>query len=262
MRARMTRWDALWRGVALIAGIAATPTVTATEPLTIAVAANFQETAQQLARAFEQETGIRVRLSAASSGKLYTQIVNGAPFDVFLSADSERPAALEKEGGGVAGTRFTYATGRLVLWSNDLMLAGRDCKVVLLEGGFKKLAIANPQHAPYGTAAIAVLEKLGLWPAVRKQLVMGENIAQTLQFVSSASAEVGFVARAQLLSREVPKGACRWDVPEDMHARIEQQAILLARAKDNPAGSAFLRFLQSPAALRSIEEHGYGINTR
>jgi molybdate transport system substrate-binding protein len=228
------------------------------EPLTVAVAANFQQTAQQLARVFEQQSGYAVRLSPGASGKLVAQIVNGAPYDVLLAADAERPQALETERRTVAGTRFTYATGRLVLWSNDARLKGRDCRQLLQSGSFTRLALANPQHAPYGVAAVQVLEQLGLWPELRERTALGENIAQAYQFVASGSATLGFVAQAQLIDATTP-GACRWDVPETMHRPIEQQAVLLKRGEDHPAGRAFLQFLQSPAALRIIESHGYGV---
>jgi molybdate transport system substrate-binding protein len=230
------------------------------EPLTVAVAANFHGTARVLARGFEQDAGYAVRLSPGASGRLYAQIVNGAPFHALLSADAEGPRALEAVGRGVAGTRFTYATGRLVLWSNDPRLRGRDCREALATGEFDRLAIANPQHAPYGRAAVAVLERLGLRAVLRERVALGESVAQTLQFVWSGSATLGFVALAQLDGPDaVAAGACRWEVPESLHDRIEQQAVLLDRGAAHPAGRAFLRFLRSPAARRVVESHGYGV---
>ncbi len=217
--------------------------------VTVAVASNFRETAQVLAAEFERRSGHRVRLAFGSTGRHYAQIVHGAPFAVFLAADDERPARLEREGRAVAGSRFTYALGRLVLWSprpGRVDGAGR----VLEEGGFRRLALANPRLAPYGRAAREVLRRRGLWRRLRPRLVMGENVAQALQFVHSGNAGLGFVALAQVRDA----GGSRWEVPAQEYTPIRQQAVLL---EERPAARGFLEFLRSPAGRDIIRAHGY-----
>jgi molybdate transport system substrate-binding protein len=221
----------------------------------VAVAQNFAPVARELGAAFERSNGGRVILSAASSGKLYAQIDSGAPFDVFLSADAERPARLESEGLATAGSRFTYALGRLVLWSADLERVDPGGKV--LEGeDWRHLAIANPELAPYGAAAAETLRGLGLWERVASRLVRGEDVGQAFQFVVSGNAELGFVALSQLADGQ--HGGSRWLVPESLHAPIEQQAVLLARAAENATARAFLAFLRSAQAHARISQAGYG----
>ena len=236
------------------------PLAAAAEPrvVTVAVASNFKVTAAELAVVFEAETGHRVRLSAGSTGKLYAQIVNGAPFDVFLAADAERPRLLAESGLGIETSRFTYATGSLVLWFADPATAGRDCRN-LLEGGLNgRLAIANPELAPYGRAAREFLVEAGYWALLEDRLAVGESIAQAFQFVATANAEAGLLALSQTTQRTrmAPRG-CVWPVPRSMHAPIEQQAILLDRAAGNPAALALLEFLQNKAAREIIAAHGY-----
>ena len=236
------------------------PLTAAAEPrvVTVAVASNFKVTAAELAVVFEAETGHRVRLSAGSTGKLYAQIVNGAPFDVFLAADAERPRLLAESGLGIETSRFTYATGSLVLWFADPATAGRDCRK-LLDGGLNgRLAIANPKLAPYGRAAREFLVKAGYWALLEDRLAVGESIAQAFQFVATANAEAGLLALSQTTQRTrmAPRG-CVWQVPRSMHAPIEQQAILLDRAAGNPAALALLEFLQNEAARKIIAAHGY-----
>lgn len=236
------------------------PLAAAAEPrvVTVAVASNFKVTAAELAVVFEAETGHRVRLSAGSTGKLYAQIVNGAPFDVFLAADAERPRLLAESGLGIETSRFTYATGSLVLWFANPATAGRDCRK-LLEGGLNgRLAIANPKLAPYGRAAREFLVKAGYWALLEDRLAVGESIAQAFQFVATANAEAGLLALSQTTQRTrmAPRG-CVWQVPRSMHAPIEQQAILLDRAAGNPAAVALLEFLQNEAARKIIAAHGY-----
>ena len=226
--------------------------------VTVAVASNFKVTATELALVFEAETGHRVRLSAGSTGKLYAQIVNGAPFDVFLAADVERPRLLAESGLGIETSRFTYATGSLVLWFVDPATAGRDCRK-LLDGGLDgRLAIANPELAPYGRAAREFLVEAGYWALLEDRLAVGESIAQAFQFVATANAEAGLLALSQTTQRTrmAPRG-CVWQVPRSMHAPIEQQAILLDRAAGNPAALALLEFLQNKAAREIIAAHGY-----
>jgi molybdate transport system substrate-binding protein len=228
--------------------------------LTAAVASNFAVAAEAIADRFTAETGHDVRVSTASTGVLYAQIVNGAPFDVLLAADSERPRLLEEAGEGVAGTRFTYAIGRLVLWSRDKKLAGMDCRARLEDLGRDRLAIANPRTAPYGNAAREFLQAAGLWDRVSPRLVFGENIAQTLQFVATGNATLGLIAEAQAVDPRLPPATCSWPVPAEMHAPIAQQGILLKRAIDNPAATAFVEFLRSRTAQQIILRHGYSVS--
>jgi molybdate transport system substrate-binding protein len=224
----------------------------------VAVASNFHTTLKELAAEFEQQNGHRVVISFGSTGKLYAQIRHGAPFDLFLAADRRRPELLETEGVAVAGSRFTYAVGRLVLWSVDPSLKGEDCRAILIQGGFSRLAIANPKTAPYGLAARQVLEKMALWPQVQDRLVRGENIAQTLQYVTTGNAQLGIVALSQIgpLSELT---ACRWDIPEDYYRPIEQQAVLLKTGAASIAARAFLAFLRGERAVTIIRGYGYGV---
>lgn len=221
-------------------------------PVRIAVASNFAGTAAGLARAFEtQHAGVKVELSTGASGKLYAQIVNGAPFDIFLSADVERPQKLEAEGHAVGGSRGHYALGRLVL-VGSAMKPGVDGPSVLEKGDFKHLSIANPETAPYGVAAQQVLTKLGLWEMLKPRLVRGENITQAYQFVTSGGAELGFVALSLVLNDRSP----RWEVPPAQHDPIQQDAVLLTGAK-HPLADDFMAFLESPAAKTMIRAAGY-----
>lgn len=221
----------------------------------VAVAANFSDTAQILGDRFEARSGHKLILSAGSSGQLYAQIRQGAPFDVFLSADAERPARLASEGLGRPASRFTYARGRLVLWSRSPGIVDPEGRV-LGTGTFQHLAIADPAAAPYGRAAMEVLAKRRLEGRLKSRLVTGNSIAQTFQFVQTGSAELGFIALSQ--ARTV-KGGSRWLVPATDHQPIEQQAILLTAAGDPKAATAFLQFLQSPEARALIRSQGYEV---
>lgn len=225
--------------------------------LTIAVASNFRTPAEEIGELFTDETGHRVRLSSSSTGNLYAQIRNGAPFDIFLAADSRRPRLLEEDGLGLAETRVTYALGRLVLWSRDPGLVGSDCRQALADTGGGRIAIANPIIAPYGKAAKQFLVAEGLWTGVESRLVYGENIAQALHFVASANATLGLIARSQALDPRLPTATCDWAVPAELHEPIAQQAIVLRRAYDNAAAAEFVAFLGSAAAIRVIERFGY-----
>lgn len=222
----------------------------------LAVATNFHDAAERLAEQFAEATGHSSRISYGSTGKLYAQIRHGAPFDVFLAADQERPHLMEQNGSAVPGTRFTYAVGKLVLWSPDPE-AFTDPVAFLREGNFRRLAIANPKTAPYGLAARQTLENLGLRAALEGKLVRGESIAQTFQFVATGNAKTGFVALAQL--RDDHDGGARWEVPDTYHAPIAQQAILLERGRDNEAARAWLEFLSSREAQDIIRQYGYDI---
>jgi molybdate transport system substrate-binding protein len=222
----------------------------------IAVAANFMAPMQQMLPAFEAATGHKLQLSSGSTGKFYAQIKNGAPFDVLLAADDETPIKLEQEGAAVAGSRFSYAIGKLVLWSASV--DGVDAKgEVLRQGKFSHLAIANPKLAPYGRAAQESLQALGLWDGLQGKLVTGENIAQTQQFVASGNAQLGLLALSQVWRDGRLSSGSAWLVPEKLHAPIRQDAVLLLKGKDNPAAQALLSYLRSDAAKAVLRSYGY-----
>jgi molybdate transport system substrate-binding protein len=227
------------------------PAAVIAEEIRVAVASNFAPVMEKLAPAFEQQSGHKVTVIGGASGQHYAQIMNGAPFDVFLSADDERPALLVNEGEAVGGSVFTYAIGRLVLWSGDPDVVDADGSV-LRTGTFHHLALANPQLAPYGKAAREVLMQWGLLEALQGRLVMGENITQTLQFVHSGSAELGFIARSQWLA--VGHQGSAWEVPAELHAPIVQQGVLV---RDSMAGRALVQFLVGEHARPIIEAAGY-----
>jgi molybdate transport system substrate-binding protein len=224
----------------------------------VAVAANFTAPMQAIAAAFEKDTGHKAQLAFGSSGKFYAQIKNGAPFQVFLSADDEKPAKLEEEGMAVPRTHFTYAIGKLVLWSAKARVV--DSKGEVLEkDGYAHLAVANPKLAPYGAAAIEVLKNLGLLEAVQPKLVQGENIAQTYQFVASGNAELGFVALSQVMKGGKLTGGSGWVVPANLHSSIRQDAVMLTNGKGNAAANALLAYLKSEKAKTIIRSFGYDI---
>lgn len=221
--------------------------------LTVAVASNFRTAAQAIVGAFEAETGHRARISFASTGKLYAQIVNGAPFDLFLAADIARPVRLEQQGLIVAKSRYTYATGRLALWNPQENFI-EDNASALLNGSFEHLAIANPVHAPYGSAAIEVLKKINVLQKLENKIVKGENIAQAFQFVHSRNAQLGFVAFAQISQLQESERGSYWLVPQGMHSRIDQQVVLL---NDSEAARALWQFLKSETVLAILQQYGY-----
>lgn len=230
----------------------------------IAVASNFTAPMKALSKAFEQETGHQLLLTFGSSGKFFSQIKQGAPFDVFLSADQKTPKRLEAEALTVPNSRFTYATGTLALWSAQAGLV--DAEGLVLKRGlknalepvpFKHLALANPKLAPYGVAAVETLKHLELYAALQDRVVQGESIAQTYQFVASGNAELGFVALSQL--KQVPQTGSFWLVPREMYSAMHQDAVLLSKAKDNPVAKALLEYLKSPQALAIIKAYGYQI---
>jgi len=238
----------------IMAALAATVSPdAAADELRVAVASNFREAMTAIVAEFEQESGQQVVVIFGSTGKHYAQIRNGAPFDAYFAADAERPRLLEQEGLAVPGTRFTYALGRLVLWSPQPELvdgAGR----VLQQGGFRHLAIANPDLAPYGAAARSVLQALGAWERLGPRLVRGENIAQAFQFVYSGSAELGFVARSQLVVPGRDFGGSWWEPPAELYAPIVQQAVLL---RDSAGGRSLFHFLRQPRVLNLLRTYGY-----
>jgi molybdate transport system substrate-binding protein len=223
------------------------------ETAQVAVAANFTETAEQLASLFAAQTGHELRLSFGATGLLYSQITQGAPFDILLAADAERPERAVAEGYGVEGSVFTYAIGALALYSTTLdVSAGAE----VLQGAFEKLAIADPAAAPYGQAAVETLTALGLLDALQPKLVMGENIGQALQFVHTGNAELGFVALSQVAGQE---GV--WVVPSALYEPIRQDAVLLNSGANNAPATAFLAFLRSDDAVSLIQGAGYRVGS-
>jgi molybdate transport system substrate-binding protein len=226
----------------------------------VAVAANFAEVIEELQPRFAAETGHTLVATTGSTGKLYAQIVAGAPFEVLLSADAATPERLETEGAAVAGTRFTYAVGKLALWSADATLIDDKDGAAVLEGGdFRHLAIANPDLAPYGIAAQQTLESLGFWAHLQDKLVMGQNVGQTHSMVATGAAELGFVALSAVMSPRNPTEGSVWEVPQELFSPIRQDAILLQPGEGNPAAAAFLEFLTSPEAITIIEAYGYAL---
>ncbi len=226
--------------------------------LSVAVAANFTAPMQKIAEAFEKETGHKLVLSYGSTGKFYAQIKNGAPFEVLFAADDETPARLEQKGQSVAGTRFTYAIGKLVLWSKQPGLVDEQGEV-LRTGAFERIALADPKLAPYGAAAMQTLTKLGLADALGSKFVQGENIGQAYQFVATQNAPLGFVALSQVFAEGRLTEGSAWMVPETLYEPIRQDAIVLARGKDNPAAPELMRYLRGDAAKAIIRSYGYGL---
>jgi molybdate transport system substrate-binding protein len=230
------------------------------EELNVAVAANFFGTLQKLAPKFEQVSGNKLVLSSGSSGQFYTQIKQGAPFDVLLSADTDRPQQLEADGAAVAGSRFTYAIGTLVLWSPKADVVDRDGKV-LRSGSYRMLGIAEPRSAPYGAAAQQVLTCLGLWDKLNqdKKLALGENINQAWQFASTGNVDMAFVALSQVSNGGVITGSY-WLPPQSMYSQLDQDAVILTRTSKRPTAEAFLNWLRKdPEAIAAIKAAGYHV---
>ena len=224
----------------------------------MAVAANFTAPMQKIAAAFAQDTGHQAKLTFGATGKFYAQIKNGAPFELLLSADDETPALLERESQAVAGTRFTYAIGRLVLWSRQPGFVD-DAGTVLRNGTFKHLALANPKLAPYGVAAVEVLNGLGLAATLSPKFVQGENIAQTYQFAATGNAELGFVALSQVWADGRLKEGSAWVVPVRLHTPMRQDAIVLKPGQDQPAATALMNYLRGEKARAIIRSFGYDL---
>jgi molybdate transport system substrate-binding protein len=222
----------------------------------VAVAANFAGPMKDLAAVFESQTGHKLLLTPGASGKFYAQITNGAPFDVFLSADDETPQKLEKVGKAVQGSRFTYAIGRLILWSpkDNGVADGID---ILKKGDFRFLAIANPRVAPYGIAAVQTMQKIGVLSKLEPKVVQGENISQTHQFVTSGNADLGFVALSQVWQNGKLKSGSGWLVPETYHDALRQDAVLLEAGKQSEAAQALMNFLKSEKAREIMTAYGY-----
>ena len=222
----------------------------------VAVAANFTAPLQAIAADFEKDTGHKLIAAYGATGQFYAQIKNGAPFEVFLSADDSTPQKLENEGDTVKGSRFTYAIGTLALWSAKGGYVDSQGKV-LSDNQYQHLAIANPKAAPYGLAATQVLARLGLTDQVKAKIVEGQNITQAYQFVSTGNAELGFVALSQVYKDGKVSGGSAWIVPADMHDPIKQDAVILNKGKDNPAAKALVDYLKGPKAAAVIKSYGY-----
>ena len=220
----------------------------------VAVGANFTEPAKEIAALFKQKTGHEAVLIFGASGAFFTQITHGAPFEVFLSADEERPRLAVENGFAVQDSRFTYAIGKLVLWSRVVDVTNGEA--ALKAGNFSKLSIANPVAAPYGTAALETMKALGVYDALKPKIVQGNSIAQAFQFVDTRNAEVGFVALSQLHG---VTGGTRWQVPPNLYAPIRQDAVLLKTGADSEASKAFLDFLKGPEARAIIKQFGYAL---
>ena len=226
--------------------------------VTVAVAANFTAPMQKIAAMFEKDTGHKALLSFGSTGAFYAQIKNGGPFQLLLSADDETPLKLEKEGYALSGTRFTYATGRLVLWSRQVGFIDENAEV-LRSGKFQRIAIANPKLAPYGAAAIETINKLGLMHALQPKFVQGENIGQTFQFVVTENAQLGFLALSQVYADGKLTQGSGWIVPNNLHSPIQQDAVVLKAGLNNPAANALLAFLKSDKVKAIIASYGYDL---
>ena len=240
----------LLRSLAIVASMLPAPLLA--DEVQVAVASNFAPVLEKLEPLFESQSGHTLTIVAGATGNHYAQIVNGAPFDVFLAADDERPKMLEEAGKAVAGTSFTYALGKLVLWSADPGAVDVEGKV--LESGFTHLAMANPRLSPYGEAAQEALTQLGLWDKVQGRVVQGDNIAQTLQFVQSGNAEIGFIALSQLL--DIGSSGSHWEVPAELYTPIVQQGVLL---KESAAARAFIAFLKLNVSQDFIRMAGYDL---
>lgn len=224
----------------------------------VAVAANFTAPMQRIAAEFEKDSAHKAVLAFGSTGKFYAQIINGAPFDLLLSADDETPRRLEQENKTVPGSRYTYAIGKLVLWSPQEGVVD-DGGQVLRKGEFRHIAVANPKTAPYGAAAVATMKKLGVYEALQGRFVQGENIAQTHQFVSTGNAQLGFVALSQVVKDGRIAPGSGWVVPAQMHEPIRQDAVLLNRGRDNEAARALAAYLKTPKARDIIRSFGYDL---
>jgi molybdate transport system substrate-binding protein len=242
--------------LSLLAALLLASSAVLADEVQVAVAANFTAPMQQIAALFEKDSGHKASLAFGATGKFYAQIANGAPFEILLAADDETPARIEKEGLGVAGSRFTYAVGKLVLWSANADLVD-GTGAVLKTGTFKHLSLANPKAAPYGAAAIEAMTKLGVLAELQPRIVQGENISQAHQFVVSGNAELGFVALSQVYKDGKLASGSMWAVPANLYEPIRQDAVLLAKGRDKPAAAALLAYLKGDKARAIIKSYGY-----
>jgi len=244
----------------LLLALGLTASAGANDSLSIAVASNFRSTAQEIAKVFTDETGVPVRLSSGSTGKLYAQIVNGAPYDVFLAADMERPRLLAQNGAGIEDSLHLYVDGKLVLVSADPDMKQGDCSAALRDGSYRRLAIANPATAPYGAAAKAYLQAAGLWGDAEPKIIMGESISQAFQFVATRNATLGIVSASQLAAGNSPvEMSCRLaiDVPQDF--AVHQGGIILQRTQMRDEARLFMEFLRGDTATALMIAHGYEV---
>jgi molybdate transport system substrate-binding protein len=238
----------------LVASAASIPAVAA--EVNVAVAANFAAPMNRIAAEFEKDTGHKAILSFGSTGKLYAQIRNGAPFQVLLAADQETPARLEQENQVIVGSRFTYASGRVALWSKQAGFVD-DQGEVLRKGNFDKISIADPKLAPYGAAALEIIERLGLRASLQSKLVQGESIATAFQFAATGNAALGFVALSQIMvDGKIVEGSA-WVIPLNLHAPLRQDAVALSNSKGNPVAAELLAYLKSTKARAIIQSFGY-----
>ncbi|SAK77404.1 molybdenum ABC transporter, periplasmic molybdate-binding protein [Caballeronia fortuita] len=252
LRALLSAFAPLIAGAAAI--MAATPALAG--EVQVAVAANFTAPVQAIAADFEKDTGNKVIASFGATGQFYAQIKNGAPFEVFLAADDTTPAKLDSEGATVPGSRFTYATGALALWSAKDGYVD-DKGEVLKKNAFDHIAIANPKAAPYGLAGYQTLDKLGLTAEIKPKVVEGQNISQTQQFVATGNAELGFVALSQIYKNGKITSGSAWLVPANLHEPIRQDAVILDKGRDNPVAKQFVEYLKGPKAAEVIKSYGY-----
>ncbi len=223
----------------------------------VAVAANFTAAAKLIAAGFERESGHRIISSFGSTGSFYAQIRNGAPFDMLLAADEETPARLVKEGSAVAGSQFTCAVGKLVLWSATPGTVDGQGEI-LKRGGFDHIAVTNPKLAPYGAAAVEAMKSLGVYDALQPRFVMAENLTQTYQFVRSGNAQLGFVALSQVLQDGKIEGST-WLVPPNLYPPIRQDAVMLEKGRGKSAVLSFMMYLKGNEAKAIIKSFGYGV---
>lgn len=255
----LSHWTLAFAGVTTLLIALLSPAALAAE-VSVAVAANFTEPMKKIAAEFEKNTGHKLALSFGSTGKFYAQIKAGAPFELLVAADDETPKKLEQEDLAVKGSRFTYAIGKLVLWSAKDAVVDQQGDV-LNRGAFDHIALANPKLAPYGAAAVETLKALGIYDKLEPKVVQGENIAQTYQFVATGNALLGFVALSQVIGEDgKAKTGSMWIVPEKYYTPIRQDAVLLDEGKDKAAAAALLKFLKEPLAKKVIQSYGYGLD--
>lgn len=246
--------------------IVSLPGVSYAGQLRVAVASNFLLPLRGMAEDFQKQTGNTMHISSGSTGKLYAQIINGAPFDVFLAANSREPERLEKAGKVVEGSRFTYALGQLVLWGPHLEIKSDiksdDLKTILTSPTVQRISIANPQTAPYGAAAIQALKKLGMYDSLKAKIINGENVSQSYQYVASGATQLGFVALSQIKARtdsDKDTGKHYWLVDKSLYSPIRQQAVLVKEAEQNKAAQQFIDYLKSPQGRAAIKTFGYSL---
>jgi molybdate transport system substrate-binding protein len=244
------------RAILLLLAMCATA---AADEIAVAAASDLQFVMKEIAARYEKQTGTSVKLSFGSSGNFFAQIQNGAPFDVFLSADLDYPVKLEKSGHAVAGSTFVYGVGRIALWvpARSSLNLEKQGMQALVEPSIRKIAIANPEHAPYGRAAVAAMEHARVYDRLKNKIVLGENISQAAQFVQSGAADIGVIALSLVLSEPMKKAGRYWVVPEESYPRLEQGAVLLKRG--GPAGRQFLDWLKRPASKETFKKYGIDV---